>query len=52
MSLIVAIIIGGVIGWLASLIMKTNAQRGPDREHRGGPGAPGARRIVTPLTSG
>jgi hypothetical protein len=25
---IVAIIIGGVIGWLASLIMKTNAQMG------------------------
>jgi uncharacterized membrane protein YeaQ/YmgE (transglycosylase-associated protein family) len=28
MSFIVAIIIGGVIGWLASLIMKTNAQMG------------------------
>jgi uncharacterized membrane protein YeaQ/YmgE (transglycosylase-associated protein family) len=25
---IVAVIIGGVIGWLASLIMKTNAQMG------------------------
>ena len=28
MGFIVAIIIGGVIGWLASLIMKTNAQMG------------------------
>jgi len=28
MSFIVAIIIGGIIGWLASLIMKTNAQMG------------------------
>ena len=28
MRFIVAIIIGGVIGWLASLIMKTNAQMG------------------------
>jgi uncharacterized membrane protein YeaQ/YmgE (transglycosylase-associated protein family) len=27
-SFIVAVIIGGVIGWLASLIMKTNAQMG------------------------
>ena len=28
MGFIVAIVIGGVIGWLASLIMKTNAQMG------------------------
>ena len=28
MSFIVAIIIGGIIGWLGSLIMKTNAQMG------------------------
>jgi uncharacterized membrane protein YeaQ/YmgE (transglycosylase-associated protein family) len=28
MGLIVSIIIGGVIGWLASIIMKTNAQMG------------------------
>jgi uncharacterized membrane protein YeaQ/YmgE (transglycosylase-associated protein family) len=28
MGLILAIIIGGIIGWLASLIMKTNAQMG------------------------
>ena len=28
MSFVVAIIIGGIIGWLASLIMKTNAQMG------------------------
>jgi len=28
MSFIAAIIIGGVIGWLASLVMKTNAQMG------------------------
>ncbi len=28
MSFIVAIIIGGVIGWLASLVMKTNVQMG------------------------
>jgi uncharacterized membrane protein YeaQ/YmgE (transglycosylase-associated protein family) len=28
MDLIVWLVIGGVIGWLASLIMKTNAQMG------------------------
>jgi len=28
MDIIVTLIIGGVIGWLASLIMKTNAQMG------------------------
>lgn len=28
MDLIVTLIIGGVVGWLASLIMKTNAQMG------------------------
>ncbi len=28
MHLIVTLIIGGVIGWLASIIMKTNAQMG------------------------
>jgi uncharacterized membrane protein YeaQ/YmgE (transglycosylase-associated protein family) len=28
MGLIVSIVIGGVIGWLASIIMKTNAQMG------------------------
>jgi uncharacterized membrane protein YeaQ/YmgE (transglycosylase-associated protein family) len=28
MGLIIAIIVGGIIGWLASLIMKTNAQMG------------------------
>ena len=28
MSLIVTLIIGGVIGWLASLVMKTGAQMG------------------------
>jgi uncharacterized membrane protein YeaQ/YmgE (transglycosylase-associated protein family) len=28
MSLIMTVIIGGVIGWLASLIMKTGAQMG------------------------
>ena len=28
MGFIVAIVIGGVIGWLDSLIMKTNAQMG------------------------
>ena len=28
MSFVLAIIIGGIIGWLASLIMKTNAQMG------------------------
>lgn len=28
MGFIVSIIIGGIIGWLASLIMKTNAQMG------------------------
>jgi len=28
MNLIVTLVIGGVVGWLASLVMKTNAQMG------------------------
>lgn len=28
MNLIIALIIGGVIGWLASLVMRTDAQQG------------------------
>lgn len=28
MSLIITLIIGGIVGWLASIIMKTNAQMG------------------------
>lgn len=28
MNLIIALIIGGIVGWLASIIMKTNAQMG------------------------
>ena len=28
MNLIVSLIIGGVVGWLASIVMKTNAQMG------------------------
>jgi uncharacterized membrane protein YeaQ/YmgE (transglycosylase-associated protein family) len=28
MNLIVTLIVGGVIGWLASIVMKTNAQMG------------------------
>ena len=28
MSLIISLIIGGVVGWLASIVMKTNAQMG------------------------
>lgn len=28
MSWIVSIIIGGIVGWLASIVMKTNAQMG------------------------
>jgi uncharacterized membrane protein YeaQ/YmgE (transglycosylase-associated protein family) len=28
MSLIMTIIIGGIVGWLASILMKTNAQMG------------------------
>ena len=28
MGLILALIIGGIIGWLASIIMRTNAQQG------------------------
>ena len=28
MNLIVQLIVGGVIGWLASMVMKTNAQMG------------------------
>jgi uncharacterized membrane protein YeaQ/YmgE (transglycosylase-associated protein family) len=29
MSWIITLIVGGIIGWLASVIMKTNAQMGP-----------------------
>jgi uncharacterized membrane protein YeaQ/YmgE (transglycosylase-associated protein family) len=28
MNLILALIIGGIIGWLASMVMRTNAQQG------------------------
>lgn len=28
MNLIIALIIGGIIGWLASMVMRTNAQQG------------------------
>ena len=28
MSLIITLIVGGLVGWLASIIMKTNAQMG------------------------
>lgn len=28
MDLIVALIVGGIVGWLASLVMKTNSQMG------------------------
>jgi len=28
MGLILALIIGGIIGWLASIVMRTNAQQG------------------------
>ncbi|MCU0974935.1 MAG: GlsB/YeaQ/YmgE family stress response membrane protein [Steroidobacteraceae bacterium] len=28
MSLIYAVIMGGIVGWLASIVMKTNAQMG------------------------
>jgi uncharacterized membrane protein YeaQ/YmgE (transglycosylase-associated protein family) len=28
MNLIVSLIIGGIVGWLASIVMKTNAQMG------------------------
>ena len=28
MSLVISLIIGGVVGWLASIVMKTNAQMG------------------------
>jgi len=28
MGLIVTLVIGGIVGWLASLVMKTNAQMG------------------------
>ncbi|HVK55400.1 MAG TPA: GlsB/YeaQ/YmgE family stress response membrane protein [Burkholderiales bacterium] len=28
MSWIIALIIGGIVGWLASIVMKTNAQMG------------------------
>jgi uncharacterized membrane protein YeaQ/YmgE (transglycosylase-associated protein family) len=28
MNIVIAIVIGGVIGWLASILMKTNAQMG------------------------
>jgi uncharacterized membrane protein YeaQ/YmgE (transglycosylase-associated protein family) len=28
MNLIISLIIGGIVGWLASIVMKTNAQMG------------------------
>ena len=28
MNLIIALIVGGIIGWLASIVMRTNAQQG------------------------
>ena len=28
MDLLIALIIGGIVGWLASIVMKTNAQMG------------------------
>lgn len=28
MGIIVALVIGGIIGWLASIVMRTNAQQG------------------------
>ena len=28
MDILIAIVVGGVVGWLASLVMKTNAQMG------------------------
>lgn len=28
MSLIISLIVGGIVGWLASIVMKTNAQMG------------------------
>jgi uncharacterized membrane protein YeaQ/YmgE (transglycosylase-associated protein family) len=28
MELIIALVVGGIVGWLASLVMKTNAQMG------------------------
>lgn len=28
MNLIIALLIGGIIGWLASIVMRTNAQQG------------------------
>ena len=28
MSWIITLVIGGIVGWLASIVMKTNAQRG------------------------
>ena len=28
MNLIITIIVGGIVGWLASIVMKTNAQMG------------------------
>ena len=36
MNWLVTIVVGGIVGWLASIVMKTNAQMGIDRErHRG-----------------
>ena len=28
MSILIAIVVGGIVGWLASIVMKTNAQMG------------------------
>jgi uncharacterized membrane protein YeaQ/YmgE (transglycosylase-associated protein family) len=34
MNFIIWLVIGGIIGWLASMIMKTDAQQGVDPERR------------------
>jgi uncharacterized membrane protein YeaQ/YmgE (transglycosylase-associated protein family) len=34
MHLILQIIVGGIIGWLASIVMKTNAQMGLINQRR------------------
>ncbi len=45
-NFIVWLIVGGVVGWLASLIMRTDAQQGIFSEHHRGHRRRGTRRMV------
>lgn len=45
MNFIIWLIVGGVIGWLASMLMKTNDQQGMFRDSLSNPTRLGARQM-------